>query len=165
VPGSVQQAGQTRIARRPAGLTFPNMKPIEEILRQYAGEFRNCPAAVTIFDRLQHQKQNYGNPTFTSLKEPFDITWGAGDTKIALRWTWLDSSPIRKSHTDSDSLLACTLVWNHKEHLLLKEEDNPCLYGLIGPSTPRLKRRLNSWSSLIWTASRNPHSPETPTSS
>jgi hypothetical protein len=53
------------------------MKPIEEILRQYAGEFRNCPAAVTLFDRLQHQKQNYGNPTFTPLKEPFDVTWAA----------------------------------------------------------------------------------------
>jgi hypothetical protein len=94
----------------------------------HASSTTSCPAAVTLFDRLQHQRQNYGNPTFTPLKEPFDVTWGAGDTKIALRWTWLDSSHIRKSHTDSDSLLACTLVWNHKEHLLLKEEDNPCLY-------------------------------------
>ena len=51
------------------------MKPIDEILRQYAGEFKNCHAAVTLFNYLQQQKEKYGNPTFTPLKEAFDVTW------------------------------------------------------------------------------------------
>jgi hypothetical protein len=118
------------------------MKPIDEILRQYAGEFKNCHAAVTLFNYLQQQKEKYGNPTFTPLKEAFDVTWGAGDTKVALRWTWLESAHIRKYETDLDSLLWCALIWNHKERLSLKKENISFLYvnarledypGKIGP--------------------------------
>jgi hypothetical protein len=104
------------------------MKTIEEILAQYAGDFKYCPAAVTLFDRLQQQKGSYGNPTFTPLGEAFDVTWGAGNSKIALRWTWLDSAHIRKDDDDSASLLGCGLVWNYEEHLVLKEENIPWLY-------------------------------------
>ncbi len=104
------------------------MEPLEEILRKYAGEFQNCPAAVSLFNRLQQQKETYGNPTFTPLKEAFDVTWGAGNTKLALRWSWLDSAHIRKYETDLDSLLYCALLWNYKEHLSLKKEHTPYLY-------------------------------------
>ena len=104
------------------------MESIEQILAQYAGEFKNCPAAVTLFNRLQQQKGKYGNPTLTPLREAFDVTWGAGDSRTALRFTWLDSAHIRKDAGDFDSLLACALVWNYKVHLVLKVEDTPYLY-------------------------------------
>src|ERR1700730_6943653 len=111
---------------------YTNMKPIDvaEILRRYAGEFKKCPAAVTLFNHLQQQKEAYGNPSFTPLNEAFDVTWEAANTKVALRWTWLDSADIRKN--DEDSLLWCALVWDYKEHLLLKEENNPWLFVNAG---------------------------------
>jgi hypothetical protein len=49
-------AGQVALLWRPGRMLFAGEKPIEEILRKYAGEFRNCPAAVTLFDRLQTPK-------------------------------------------------------------------------------------------------------------
>jgi hypothetical protein len=123
---------------------MPTKMPIDEILRQYAVEFKNCPAAVTLFNQLQQQKEKYGNPTFTPLREAFDVTWDAGGTKIALRWTWCDPYNVRKNeeYDEKDSLLGCALIGDYKEHLLLKQEDNPCMFvnaglrdypGKIGP--------------------------------
>ena len=113
---------------------MPNEIPIDEILRQYACEFKNCPAAVTLFNYLQQQKEKYGNPIFTPLREAFDVTWEAGDTKIALRWTWCDPYNVRKNeeYDEKDSLLMCSLVWDYKEHLLLEVEDNPCMFVNAG---------------------------------
>ena len=44
---------------------------------------------------------------------------GSGRYKNRLTLDLVGLISYSKSHTDSDSLLACTLVWNHKEHRLL----------------------------------------------
>lgn len=75
---------------------------------------------------FQDNRDRFGNPEITPLKEAFDLTWNC-EHKIALRWSWLDASGVRLNRED-DSLLYCCLVWEHEYHLELKEETGPFLY-------------------------------------
>jgi hypothetical protein len=104
---------------------------------------------------------------FKALKQSLKIKTFVGTSANAVRtqiWTALIAMLLikilqqRTTFRWALSNLIALLRWNSSATAAYGS-------GLIDPSIPRLKRRPTSLSSLIWTASRNPHSQQPLTSS
>jgi hypothetical protein len=79
---------------------------------------------------FQENKEQFGDPEISPIKKAFDLTWEA-EHKLALRWSWQDILHI-DLRPKYESLIFCSLIWDHKFHLDLKDASHAFLFANAG---------------------------------